>query len=260
MESTVRGDGRLPNELRPLLANPGLLSRCDGSTRFALDRTEVIAAVHGPYEPKRSRQECPDRATLDVMVVPRSRRSGPLERELEQLILRTLQHLVIASQHPRTAIQIVVQVVLDDGALLSAALNGACLALAHAGVPLRGMLAAVTFAVLPTGQALLDPTAEEECTATSVATLCYLMQRGALQADGPGQLLLSQVQGSLDRTQYEMLATAAQEAGLAVSALQRQALQRSTVSLDALSCLQDRSQDEAPLHDLWAEGKQEAVA
>lgn len=223
----TRGDGRLSNELRPLVANSGALNRCDGATRFRLGRTEVVVSVRGPYEPKRSRQ-CPDRAILDVVLLPRTGRLGALEREFEHLILRALHRLIVARHQPLTFVQVVIQVVLDDGALLSAALNAACLALAHAGVPLCGLIGAVTLALPPMGQVILDPTADEQRSAASVTTLCYLLQYGGQQAEGPGQLLVAHVQGILERSQYEVLAASAQEAGVAVVSLQRLALQRST--------------------------------
>lgn len=49
----------------------------------------------------------------------------------------------------------------DDGSLLAMALNAVCVALLHAGVPLRGMLAGSTVALFPNGDAVLDPTGEE---------------------------------------------------------------------------------------------------
>ena len=49
----------------------------------------------------------------------------------------------------------------DDGSLLSVVLNGVCVALLHAGIPLRGMLAGCSVALLPGGAAVLDPTADE---------------------------------------------------------------------------------------------------
>lgn len=247
METTMRRDGRLPSELRPLIIKPGMVNRCDGAIRLALDRTEVIVAIHGPYESKRSR-ECPDRATLDVVVLPPSGRSGSLQREFQLLVLRALQQVIIAGHYPHTIIQVVIQVMLDDGALLSAALNAASLALARAGVSLRGMIAVVTFALMPTGQAFLDPTADEQQGATSVTTLCYLLHCGAWEADDLGQLLLSHVQGTLERSEYDMLNEWAQKAALAVAASKRHALQRSFVSLQLLSRLNcRRSSDLMPL-------------
>jgi exosome complex component RRP46 len=102
---------------------------------------------------------------------------------MEQLILSTLSHVVLTALHPRTAISVVIQILQatgtelphhardtlsarpvrlqDDGSMLGMALNAVCVALLHAGVPLRGMLAGCTVAMLSGGEAVLDPTAEE---------------------------------------------------------------------------------------------------
>lgn len=44
-----------------------------------------------------------------------------------------------AALHPRTSIQVVLQVLQDDGALLSASLNATCAALLDAGIPMATM-------------------------------------------------------------------------------------------------------------------------
>ena len=173
--SLVRADARLPNQLRPLSADAGALTRADGSARFRHDRTEVLVAVYGPVEARRNRERV-DGAYVEVLVRPRAGLPGPPERELEQLLGATLRAAIITSLHPRTAISIVVQVIADDGALLSAALNGATLALLHAAIPMRGPAVGCTIALLPSGAALLDPTADEERDAAAVVTLGYLLR------------------------------------------------------------------------------------
>ena len=93
------------NQLRPLSAEPDALSRADGSARFAHGTTEVIAAVYGPAEARRTREQI-DAACVDVVVRPLAGLPGPVEREMEQLLNRTVQHLALTAQHPRSAISI----------------------------------------------------------------------------------------------------------------------------------------------------------
>ena len=226
-----RPDGRLGNQLRPLASEPGALSRADGSSRFSHDGTEVLVAAFGPCEVKRLREKI-DGATLEVIVRPRAGLPSPADREMEQLIVQTLQHVVLVALHPRTAISLVVQVLADDGSLLSAALHGCCVALMHAGVPMRGMLGSCTIAMLPSGGALLDPTASEEAEAEAVVTLAYVVRE---LADGSAerQLLLSHMRGSLAPAQYETCQHAAQEAAVCLTGFFRQALARSVAPLPA---------------------------
>lgn len=117
-DAQLREDQRLPNQLRALAAEPGALSRANGSARFSHDGTQVLAAVWGPGEVRRARER-PDRATLEVVVRPFAGMTGPLERELEQLLSSTLAHVVLLSLHPRTLISVVIQPLMDDGALLA---------------------------------------------------------------------------------------------------------------------------------------------
>ena len=65
-----RPDGRQPNQLRSLDSEVGLMTRADGSARFAHGKTEVLATVSGPADISASKEE-PDRATIDVIWRPK---------------------------------------------------------------------------------------------------------------------------------------------------------------------------------------------
>lgn len=219
----MRPDGRVAAQMRPLTAEPSALSRADGSARFSQGATEVIVSVYGPCEVKRAREQS-DTATLELVVRPRAGLPSPVDRELEQLICQTLQHVVLGALHPRSAISLVVQVLADDGALIATALHGACVALMHAGVPLRGMIGGCALAVLSDGAMLLDPCAEEEAAAQAVVTLAYLVRQ---LSDGTERLLLlSHMRGVVAPAQYELCQHAAQEAALCATQFFRQALTR----------------------------------
>ena len=245
--SLARADGRTPNQLRPLFGDAGALTRADGSARWRQDRTEVLVAVHGPCEVRRNRERV-DGAYVEVLVRPRAGLPGPPERELEQLLGATLRAAIITSLHPRTAISIVVQVIADDGALLSAALNGATLALLHAAIPMRGPAVGCTIALLPSGAALLDPTADEERDAAAVVTLGYLLRD--LQGLGAErQLLLSHARGAVGEARFDACRAAAQRAGAAVVAFLREAMvPRTLAPLQALDEMEG-------LADALAEGR-----
>ena len=228
--SSSRPDGRVAEQLRPLAAEPGALVRADGSVRFAHGGTELLLAVYGPCEAKRSRERI-DGAVLDVIVKPSAGLPGPVEREMEQLLSQALSHIVLTAQHPRTAICIVVQVLADDGALLAASLHGACLALMHAGVPMRGMLGGCAAAVLSDGAVLLDPCSDEEKDAQAVVTSVFSVRRranGSLER----QLILSHALGYVAvQTQYDACEDAARQSASVVCAFYREALKRAVAPL-----------------------------
>lgn len=225
-----RQDGRVPAQLRRLAAEPACLVRADGSARFSHGSTEVLVAVYGPCEAKRSRERS-DCAVIECIVRPLAGLPGPAEREMEQLLCQTFTPLVLVAQHPRTAISIVVQILAADGALLATALHGAYLALAHAGVPMRGMLGSCAAALNHDGTILLDPCAEEEREAQSVATLAYQLRRSA---DGAWerQMLLAHMRGSLsEASQYEMIEKVAAEAATCATTFMRTTLTRQVQKL-----------------------------
>ncbi|KXS22309.1 ribosomal protein S5 domain 2-like protein, partial [Gonapodya prolifera JEL478] len=133
--SITRPDGRTPSQLRPITMGQGVLSRADGSGQARAGETEVLAAVYGPTEVK-IRDEKLDRATLEVKWKPIIGPPGIVETSYERFLRESLDSAVITSLHPRTLISITIQVINDDGSILSCAFNAALLALLDAGIPL----------------------------------------------------------------------------------------------------------------------------
>lgn len=117
---------------------------------------------------------------------------------LEELLHGVVLASVLAGLYPRTAIQVIVQVIHDDGSvrtpapskwdrmrrsshpgprcsplvqLLAASINGAMLALLDAGISMRATVTASTAAFLPgSPDVLLDPTAEETAVRACAGT------------------------------------------------------------------------------------------
>ncbi|KAJ3175301.1 Exosome component 5 [Irineochytrium annulatum] len=141
-------------------ANLGLLNRADGSARFSFGKSSTVASVYGPKE-VRMRDELLNKAFVDVSFKPLIGYSGTAEKFYERVLKNILEDLIITTGHPRTAIEITIQVMGDDGAILATAINAAFLALMDAGVPLRAMAAASTSATLDDGSLVLDSTKEE---------------------------------------------------------------------------------------------------
>ena len=66
-------------------------------------------AIYGPGEVKRNR-EVTDRASVEVTLKADRGLPHLYDRELEGLLASTAEAAIVTSQHPRTAIDIVVQV------------------------------------------------------------------------------------------------------------------------------------------------------
>ncbi|KAA8914509.1 ribosomal protein S5 domain 2-type protein [Sphaerosporella brunnea] len=139
-----------------ITASLSLLPRADGSATFKSGLTAVVASVSGPMEVK-ARDELPDKTFIEVIVRPAVGVGGTRERALESRLLAALSPLIILTHHPRTLLQINIQIVeaadhTDAIALLPVCINAATLALIDAGTPLKSVLVATTVLLDAEGQ------------------------------------------------------------------------------------------------------------
>jgi len=152
------------NELRRIACAQGILNRADGSVKYSQGSTSVLVAVYGPTRPSRTKFEKNDRATIDVVVCPDVDKAAPKEKEYQKIIRKTFESVVLVEKFPRTVIRIVVQVVRDDGSLLSTMINAICLALMDAGIEMTSLVSSVTCFVDPSSakaRIRLDPSYSE---------------------------------------------------------------------------------------------------
>ena len=103
---------------------------------------------YGPIEVG-SREEKLDAAT--ILVSFKSPKGNEKEEEKEKCVLlqRSLAGVIISALHPRTSIDIQVQVLRDDGGLLAVAVNAVCMALVDAGIPMNHLIAGVSSCFVP---------------------------------------------------------------------------------------------------------------
>ncbi|KAF7721995.1 Exosome component 5 [Apophysomyces ossiformis] len=193
---TIRPDRRAENtQLRALAASQNVLNRADGSAKFDMGETSVLVSVVGPVDVSH-RDEKLDEATVEVVVRPAAGYPATNEKLLESILRTTFEPVILAGMMPRTLIQIVVQIMKDDGSVLAAAVNGITLALLDAGVPMKFMAAAVSCAIdKNTNAILLDPTKKELENAGSEHTFAF-------NNDSSASLLLSNSTGRFSQEQY----------------------------------------------------------
>lgn len=151
-ENGRRVDGRLPEELRPIRIDIGVLKNADGSAIVEYGDTKVLAAVYGPREVVPRHEELTDRAIIRcryrmLSFSTSSERKSPApsrrEIELSKVIREALEPAVLSSQYPRTAIDIFIEVINADGGTRTAGVTAAAVALADAGIPMLDLVAAV---------------------------------------------------------------------------------------------------------------------
>ncbi|TKA36132.1 hypothetical protein B0A54_13071 [Friedmanniomyces endolithicus] len=188
------------------------LQGADGSVTFSSNLCSILAAANGPVEVQR-RDELPEEAAVEVNIRPSSGVSGPRERWLESVVAAVLRSVLHLHMHPRTLVQVTLQITkapsatlkgaIRDVALLPSLINASFLALADGGLPLRNTVAAVLLAVASTGEVREEPSEKELAGCKSVHGLAY---------NNHGNLLLSESAGSFDLAEWERIADQAEEA------------------------------------------------
>jgi len=145
-----RLDGRRPDELRPIKIEVGVLKRADGSCYLEMGDNKIIAAVYGPREAHpRHDQDATQaivryRYNMAPFSVEDRKRPGPDRRsvELSKVSRQALEPLVMKEYYPRSAIDIFMEVLQADAGTRTAGINAASLALADAGIPIKGLVSA----------------------------------------------------------------------------------------------------------------------
>jgi len=226
---------------------------------------QVIASVFGPYEPSdagggpsplATSSESPVRCDYAVaaFALPSGRRAGAgaaargpdrRSQELARLVRAAVEQAVVTEAlgppGGRCRVDVSVQVLQSDGGAAACAVNAALLALAHAGVPLRGLVAACA-ASRPPGCAvpLLDPSHEETAAAAGGAggsggDVVVAVQVGGGRAGGMaggdgggvgagGRLVMVSAEGRLSLDEVDACVSLSGEGCRAVAGRMRQAL------------------------------------
>lgn len=188
------------------------LRHADGSATFSQNGYSVLGAVNGPLEVQR-RDELPEEAAIEVNVRPASGVGSPKERHLETLIHNTLRHVILVRNHPRTLIQVTLQVLTvpegdtaDDRSrssvlsILPALLQASILSLVSASIPLSTTFASTILAVSPSNALIATPSVKDLTSATSLHVFAFAPK---------GDLLLAESEGAFDLDTWEQLHDAA---------------------------------------------------
>jgi len=169
MPYTKRPDGRKMDELRPITTKIGVVPNADGSAMFAFGKTVAIAAVYGPKQlhpqhlqnPKRGIIRCTYNM-LPFSVTERAR-PGPNRRSKEIGMVSgwALSKVVNLEKFPGTVIDVEIMILQANASTRCAGINAAAMALAHAGVEMKEMVASVSIGKID-DKIVADITKEEE--------------------------------------------------------------------------------------------------
>uniref|UniRef100_A0A7R9VK90 Uncharacterized protein n=1 Tax=Chlamydomonas euryale TaxID=1486919 RepID=A0A7R9VK90_9CHLO len=238
----LRLDGRRPTELRTMAAQLDVLSSADGSAVFEMGHTKVMASVFGPREVVKRGERNDERAiikceySMAVFSTGDRRRRGKGDRrsaEISLMIRSTLEQIVMTELLPRSQIDVYVQVLQADGGTRCAGINAALLALADAGIPLRGVVAACAAGYLD-GEPLVDLNYEEDSGGgpdLSLAMHVGRLREESGEPDAEPKIVLMQMDSRVPADVFERVMRLAQMGCLGVAKVLRAAMHEHTERL-----------------------------
>jgi len=218
-----RLDGRRPDEMRNVTIQAGVLHRADGSAYLEWGGNKVLAAVYGPREAVPRHTQDPNRAVVKcrynmaAFSVDDRKRPGPDRRsqEISKVIGEAFENVILTEEFPRASVDVNIEILEAEAGTRCAGLTAAAVALADAGIPMKGLIAA--------------------CAAGKVNDTVVLdlgkAEDNFGQADLPvgynphtGEIVLLQMDGHLSPEQFDEAMTMAVEGCKKLYEIQKQAL------------------------------------
>lgn len=155
-EDGNRVDGRKPDEYRETKMEVGVLEEADGSAMVETGNTRVVASVFGPQKLHPRHLQESDRAVIKMRYnmapfsVDDRMRPGPNRRakEIGLVAKKALEPAVELEEFPKAGIDISMEILESDGGTRVTGINAAALALADAGIPMKGMVSATASGIV----------------------------------------------------------------------------------------------------------------
>ncbi|MEM3405801.1 MAG: exosome complex exonuclease Rrp41 [Candidatus Pacearchaeota archaeon] len=198
MAYTKRFDGRKEDELREIRAEVGVVKNADGSALFSFGDTIAIVAVYGPRVMHPQHMQDATKGVLRVnydmlsFSVPERKKPGISRRsqEISKVTEWALTPVIDLDKFPNTVIDVFIQVIQANASTRCAGINAAAMALAHAGLPMKDMISAVSIGKIG-DKIVADLIKEEEdydeeggATDIPIAMLHNTKEISLLQLDG----------------------------------------------------------------------------
>ncbi len=222
-ENGKRRDGRTFDMLRPIKIEAGSLKNADGSAYIEWGNNKIMVGVYGPRELRQKHLQEPDRAIVQVQysmasfsVEERKKPGqGRRENEISKILSEALEGIIISNKYPRTSIDVFIEVLEAGAGTRCAGLTAASVALADAGIPMRGLVASCAAGKVD-GQVVLDLDKLEDNIGDADLPV------GIMPATG--EIVLLQMDGHLTDREFEKAFGLARDACMRIHELQRQAL------------------------------------
>ncbi len=227
-ENGLRLDGRAVDEIRPMTIEIGVLSRADGSCYLEWGKNKILAAVYGPRELHPRRMQKPDEAivryryNMAAFSVEDRARPGPSRRSIEisKVSRDAFAPIVMTKYYPSAVIDVFAEVLQADAGTRTAAINAASIALADAGIPMKGLISACAVGKVD-GQLVLDLNKDEDNYGNADLPV-------AMTQDG--EISLLQMDGNLTKEEFKKALEMATEGCRQILEIQKEALKKKFAS------------------------------
>ena len=222
-EEGKRVDGREISELRDTKMEVGVLDEADGSAMVEVGNTRVVASVFGPQDLHPKHLQESDRAVIKMRYnmapfsVDDRMRPGPNRRakEIGLVAKRALEPAVELEKFPTAGIDISMEVIESDGGTRATGITAASLALADAGIPMKGLVSSCAAGVVGE-HVVLDVNGKEDKEGNADIPIATI--------NGGDEITLLQMDGDLTKEQVEECVSLAKDGCADLHDQQREAL------------------------------------
>lgn len=224
-----RPDGRKIDEARPMRAKVGVVPNATGSAMFAFGETIAIAAVYGPRKMHPQHMQDPEKGTLRCnysmlsFSVPERVRPGPNRRAMEigKVTQWALEPTLMIKRYPNQVIDVHINILQANASTRCAGINAAAMALAHAGIPMKGLVSSISIGKLDKQLVVdLDKAEEDWDEGEGPTDMPITMTQD-------GKITHFQLDGKINGKQLKEAIAMGQKALKEVYALQKKALKES---------------------------------
>ncbi|WP_321428758.1 exosome complex exonuclease Rrp41 [uncultured Methanolobus sp.] len=236
-ENGLRLDGRRVDEIRPMKMEIGVLSRADGSCYLEWGKNKVLAAVYGPRELHPRRMQKADsvliryRYNMAAFSVEDRIRPGPSRRstEISKVSREAFEPVVLTHLYPGAVIDVFAEVLQADAGTRTAAINAASVALADAGIPMKGLVSACAVGKVD-GKLVLDLNKPEDNYGDADIPM-------AMTSDG--EITLVQMDGDVTQEEFKQAIEMCKEGCRQIMEIQKETLRNKFTKLDDVEISDD---------------------
>ncbi|WP_414838272.1 exosome complex exonuclease Rrp41 [Candidatus Nanosalina sp. VS9-1] len=205
-----RVDGRKADELRDTSMEIGVLDEADGSAMVEIGNTRVVASVFGPQDLHPKHLQESDRAVIKMRYnmapfsVDDRMRPGPNRRakEIGLVAKRALEPALELEKFPTAGIDISMEILESDGGTRVTGITAAALALADAGIPMKGMVSACAAGVVDETP-VLDVNGKEDKEGNADIPIATINKSDDENTKDEDKITLLQMDGDLTTQQVE---------------------------------------------------------